>query len=102
MPATPGTTSTRASAGTARGLPWYSGASGSGCTAAASTATTGAAAATLAHHRQRGDGSDPVGVSSSANPAHDTQTSVKLRTEKPTRWRAPGSDPGRTSSPYFT
>src|SRR5215218_6416550 len=68
-PATAGMTSTRESAGTARGLPYQSGASGSGWTTDASVVTTGAAAASLAHHRQRGDGSRPVGVSSSTKPA---------------------------------
>jgi hypothetical protein len=32
-----------------------------------------AAAATLAHQRQRGEGSDPVGVSSSTKPAQENQ-----------------------------
>jgi hypothetical protein len=32
--------------------------------------TTGAAAATQAHQRQRADGSDPVGVSSRTKPMH--------------------------------
>jgi len=75
-PATAGTTSTGASAGTARGLPYQSGAIGSGWTTDPRMVTRGAAAASLAHHRQRGEGSDPVGVSSSTKPAHDSQVTV--------------------------
>jgi hypothetical protein len=55
-------------------LPRYSGAIGSGWTAKPTTVSTGAAAATLAHQRQRGEGSDPVGVSRSTKPAHDSAT----------------------------
>jgi hypothetical protein len=55
-------------------LPRYSGASGPGWTANPTIVSTGAAAATLAHQRQRGDGSDPVGVSGSTKPAHDSAT----------------------------
>jgi hypothetical protein len=52
--------------GTASGFPTSgcSGDNGCGSTAANKTSSTGAAAATLAHQRQRGDGSDPVGVRS--------------------------------------
>ena len=41
-----------------------------GCwsTADNNTSSSGAAAATLAHQRQRGEGSDPVGVSSRMKP----------------------------------
>jgi hypothetical protein len=42
--------------------------SGSGVRVSATRYTTGAAAAALAHQRQRGDGSDPVGVNSSTKP----------------------------------
>ena len=55
------------------GNPGYSGA---GWTTDASSHTTAAAAATLAHQRQRGEGSDPVGVSSRTKPAHDSQMRV--------------------------
>jgi hypothetical protein len=41
-----------------------------------SSHTTGAAAATLAHQRQRGEGSDPVGVSSRTKLAHESQMRV--------------------------
>ncbi|HET9559863.1 MAG TPA: hypothetical protein VFS70_22205 [Actinomycetota bacterium] len=74
IPASAGTSSTRASAGTARALPWYSGASGSGWTASPTIVTTGATAATLAHQHQRDEGSLPVGVSSSTKPAQDRAT----------------------------
>jgi hypothetical protein len=58
-------------AGTPSGLAMsgYSGRSGAGSTIAPSSHTTAAAAAILAHQRQRGDGSRPVGVSSSTKPA---------------------------------
>jgi hypothetical protein len=46
--------------------------------AEARTNTTGAAAATRAHRRQRGDGSDPVGVSSSTKPIRAGQTTKVL------------------------
>jgi hypothetical protein len=55
-------------------MPGYSGYSGAGWTTDPSSHTTAAAAATLAHHRQRGEGSDPVGVSSRTKPAHDSQS----------------------------
>src|SRR4029450_8031309 len=100
-PARPGTTSRRYRVGTARGLPYQSGASGSGCTTDATTTSTGAAAAALAHQRPRGDGRDPVGVSSSTNPAQASQMTVKLKMANPTRYSAAGSDPGRTTSPYL-
>jgi hypothetical protein len=44
------------------------GSSGWGSSVTATAKMTGAAPATLAHHRQRGEGSDPVGVSSSTKP----------------------------------
>jgi hypothetical protein len=66
--------------------------------AALSSSSTGPAAAILAHRRQRGEGSDPVGVSSSTNPASEIQIR-KIPKETPARYRAPGSDPGRTTSP---
>jgi len=46
--------------------------------AALSSSSTGPAAAILAHQRQRGEGSDPVGVSSSTKPAHDSQMGAAL------------------------
>ena len=61
-----------------------SGYSGWGSIAALSSSSTGPAAATLAHHRQRGEGSDPVGVSSSTNPASEIQTR-KMPNETPAR-----------------
>jgi hypothetical protein len=49
----------------------------------ASSTAAGAADATQAHQRHLGDGSEPVGVSSSANAARDSQiTNPKL---EPTR-----------------
>jgi hypothetical protein len=66
-------------------LPYQSGASGSGWTTEVTATTAGATAASLAHQRQRGDGSEPVGVSSSTKPAHDSQTMVKVRTAIPAR-----------------
>jgi hypothetical protein len=54
----------------------YSGRIGAGSTTDASTHTTGAAAAILAHQRQRGDGSDPVGVSSSTKPTPEIQIRI--------------------------
>jgi hypothetical protein len=52
--------------------------------------SAGAAAATLAHHRQRGEGSDPVGVSSNTKPmqAASTKTLASLIVE-PTAVGAP-------------
>ena len=70
-PAKPTAICTGRRAETASGLPTSgcSGYSGCGSIAAISIISTGPAAATLAHHRHRGEGSDPVGVSSSTNPA---------------------------------
>src|SRR6266571_3213387 len=55
-----------AKAGTASGLEtdWYGGSNDPGESAADTRNSTGPATATLAHHRQRGEGSDPLGVSS--------------------------------------
>ncbi len=67
-------------AGRARGF-WNVGSSGYnglGSSADHGRTITVAAAATQAHHRQRGEGSDPVGVSSRTKPAQAGQ-----RTEKP-------------------
>jgi len=47
---------------------WSCGCNRSGASITASRKTTGAAAATHAHQRQRGEGSDPVGVSSRTKP----------------------------------
>jgi hypothetical protein len=44
------------------------------CSAAPSSHSTGAAAAILAHQRQRGEGNDPVGVSNRMNPSRAGQT----------------------------
>jgi hypothetical protein len=64
----------------------------------ATTLTTGAAAAALAHQRQRGEGSDPVGVSSSTKPrAARAMTTVAGRYRATER--AAGSAPGRASRP---
>ena len=65
-----------ARAGTARGLPTAgcSGYRGLGSVTRASTPSATAVAATLAHQRQRGDGSLPVGVSSNTKPTHDSRT----------------------------
>ena len=62
-------------AGTANGLPTpgNSGRSGAGSTTDPSSHNSTAAAATRAHQRQRGEGSRPVGVSSSTKPAHAIQ-----------------------------
>jgi hypothetical protein len=51
-----------------------------------------------AHHRQWGDGSRPVGVSSSTNPSRVDST-TQLESTYMAAQRAPGSDPGRASSP---
>jgi len=51
---------------------------------------TGAAAATLAHHRQRCEGSVPVGVSSSTKPIKaGITTTLASRTAVPTAGGAP-------------
>jgi hypothetical protein len=66
MSAATAATNRPAGTATASGFPTSgcSGNSGWGSTADNTTSNTGAATATLAHHRQRGEGSDPVGVSS--------------------------------------
>jgi hypothetical protein len=52
--------------------------------------TTGAAAATLAHHRQRGEGNDPVGVSSRTKPIQAASTTtLESLTVEPTTGGAP-------------
>ena len=65
---------------TASGFPTSgcSGNSGWGSTAANTTSNTGAATATLAHQRQRGEGSDPVGVSSRMKPTQATHRTWML------------------------
>jgi hypothetical protein len=65
-------------AGTPNGLPicGYSGRNGAGSTTDPSSHSTGAAAATRAHQRQRGEGSRPVGVSSSTKPAQAIQATT--------------------------
>jgi hypothetical protein len=62
----------------------YSGYSGAGWITDPSSHTPAAAAATLAHQRQRGEGSDPVGVSNRTKPAHDSQIMV-MPVENPAR-----------------
>jgi hypothetical protein len=65
---------------------------------AATTRKTGVATRTLASQRQRGDGGDPVGVTSRSRPIE--VIAVKPMAEKySATHRAPGSAPGRTSSP---
>ena len=80
MSAATAATNRPAGTATASGFPTSgcSGNSGWGSTADNTTSNTGAATATLAHHRQRGEGSDPVGVSSSTKPAHDSQMGAVL------------------------
>jgi hypothetical protein len=53
------------------GLPtaWYRGCGGSGASVTTTSKTTGAATMILAHQPQRGEGSDPVGVSSRMKPS---------------------------------
>jgi hypothetical protein len=59
---------------------------------------TGAAAASQAHQRQCGDGSDPVGVSSRMKPTIPSP-GMKLTEESIAIAPAPGSEPGSASSP---
>ena len=51
-----------------------------------------------AHHRQRGEGSDPVGVSSRTKPIK-AESGTQLASAYTAAQRAAGSDPGRASSP---
>jgi hypothetical protein len=62
----------------------YSGYSGAGWTTDPSSQTPAAAATTLAHHRQRGEGSFPVGVSSRAKLAQASQI-MAIPVENPAR-----------------
>jgi hypothetical protein len=64
-----------ARAATPSGFPvsGYSGYSGIGCSAEVRKATTSAATWALAHQRQRGDGSFPVGVSSRTKPVRERE-----------------------------
>jgi hypothetical protein len=55
----------------------YSGYTGCKVRVDASTNTTAAAAATLAHQRQRAEGRVPVGVSSRTNPAQERGTMLR-------------------------
>src|SRR6266508_800032 len=48
---------------------WYRGSNGPPASVTTTSKTTGAATMILAHQRQRGDGSDPVGVSSRTKPS---------------------------------
>jgi hypothetical protein len=66
--------------------------------AAASSHTTAAAAVTRAHQRQRGDGSDPVGVSSRTKPMQAANR-MKLASPYTATYAAAGTAPGRASSP---
>ena len=62
-----GPSGTRKRAATA----WYGGSSG---WVSSTTAATAAATTSPAHQRQRGEGSDPVGVSRSTNPSRVEST----------------------------
>jgi hypothetical protein len=53
---------------------------------------------TRAHHRQRGEGNDPDGVSSSTKAMHTRPTSVALSAYTAT-WRAAGKLPGLATAP---
>ena len=78
-----------------------SGESGSDCGIPSSHETTnaaGTAAASQANQRQRGDGSDPVGVSSRMKPMQPSP-GMKLAEASAARWLAAGGAPGLTSSP---
>jgi len=94
------TSSTPPRAGTPSGLstPVAAGSSGSGSSSIAATNTTGAAAATLAHQRQRGEGSDPVGVNSNTKPTQAAPIARVAGLYSATS-PAPGSAPGRACSP---
>ena len=74
---------------------WYGGSSG---WVSSTIAATAAATTSPAHQRQRGEGSDPVGVSSSTNPSRVDST-TQLSFTYTAAQAAPGSDPGRASSP---
>jgi hypothetical protein len=69
-----------------------------GCGAQATMATSVAAAVAQAHQRQRGEGSDPVGVSSRMNPRQATMGMPPCCSYTATQ-SAAGSEPGRASSP---
>ncbi len=69
-----------------------------GPTVSASRKPAGAAAASLAHQRQRGEGSDPVGVSSRTKPTQASPTN-RVPGLKTATHRAAGSAPGRATSP---
>jgi hypothetical protein len=71
---------------------------GRGTNALAISHITGATAVTRAHHRQRGEGSDPVGVSSSTKATQTRPTSVTLSAYTAT-WRAAGKLPGLATAP---
>ena len=74
------TSSRSARAGTASGLVTDRYGCSNGSNAPDTTASSGAAAVTLAHHRQRGEGSDPVGVSTRMKLRHAAMGS------SPTPW----------------
>jgi hypothetical protein len=77
---------------------WYSGPSGCGSSVTVSRTTTGAAVATLAHQRQRGEGSLPVGVNSRMKPMQVIEIARRAGPYSAT-YRAAGSAPGRIRSP---
>ena len=77
---------------------WSCGCNRSGASVTASRKTTGAAAATHAHQRQRGEGSDPVGVSSRTKPTQANAVTTVAGMYRATKLAA-GSARGRTSSP---
>src|SRR6266498_4170904 len=60
---------------------------------------SGSAAATQAHQRQRGDGSDPVGVSSRMKPMQPSP-GTKVAEASAARWLAAGRGAGRARSAY--
>ena len=88
------------SAGTPNGLPTdgCSGYSGVGLVTPARAPVAAAAATSRAHQRQRGDGNVPVGVSSRTKPtiAGWARTPAACT---PTSQAAPGTAPGRATSP---
>jgi hypothetical protein len=74
------------------------GKNGRGSNALEPSNAAGATAMTHAHHRQRGEGNDPVGVSSSTKEMHTRPTSVALSAYTAT-WRAAGKPSGLATAP---
>ena len=73
QPSTLATESGPGSASTASGLATARNGSSKGRSVVDTTATAAAATVTVAHHRQRGEGGEPVGVSSRMKPRHAAQ-----------------------------